>query len=310
MKKIISGLCCLFLLFNTNAQVENMNKQQLVQFINQKAKEAEGMLKIYESGSQNLVEESSFELVGDQVLYKLSMGGKNVIPTKYTFTFDPSHIGYIFDNAKMPKTSPIGVLNVQLNAELCLYTAEPKKKPLSEHFQNTIHFNYLKVDPENFKQIQKAFYRLKDLMKSENDGLAVSISQMSKYKDFWIATPGASATYKLQKVYSTGCNLYLFTREELVAGSGKTTGEYLTILPLSEIKSASLDEARSRPNTPVLQAGKKGFRRYYASNSTYKEVKAATSLPLFIEVPNAAKLKLVIDSLATQVKACGGKLKD
>lgn len=226
--------------------------------------------------------------------------------TKWTYEFNPAEINYIY-NTEMPDESPVGQIRITLSNKIGYKSSYYKPEGLVETYDEDVYLSYLKVDKDNFLQIQSALFKLKEMYIDEaNEPLKPLANAMSRSKDFWISAEGASNTYELNKVYITGCTMRLIYYLESIGTSGDKKQTYLTIIPLSEIDDVRLDKNKSRPHCIMLESGKKGFETFELKDKKYVSTKAVKELPLFIDVTYDWRRDEIMEILKTQVKECGG----
>jgi hypothetical protein len=295
----ISGSCYL------QAQKLSVNKRTAISALNEKAKEAIGNIRLWKSGKKVIIEEASITPSEMGVKITLVVANSGSPNTTFTSEFDPSYITEISD-LDLAEESPVGQMSIMLHNEISFNTVF-YKKDIDKSYRNEIIFSYLKVEKKNFKEIQSAFYKLKEIyINEDNEPLRPLANTMNKTNDFWISSEGTSNTCRLVSVFVTGCKIHFEYSIKTISTNGKKEGIYLTIVPLSDIDDVLLDRNKSKPNCIMLQAGKKGFETYKYEEEKYVPTAAVGQVPLFIDVSYDWRRDEIMEILKTQVKECGG----
>ncbi len=306
MKFLFSLVVLLSGSFYLQAQKLSVNKRAAISSLNAKAKEAIGNIRFYKKEKKLTIAEASVSAteMGVKIEVELAEPGKS--NTRWTSEFNPAEIMYVY-NVEMPDESPVGQIRISLSNEIGHRTSYYKNEGLIETYEKDISLNYLKVDKDNFLEIQSALFKLKELYIEEaNEPLKPLANAMNRSKDFWISAEGVSNTYSLSKVYITGCTMRLIYYLQSIGTAGDKNQMYLTIIPLSEIDDVRFDKNKSRPNCIMLQSGKKGFETYEFKDKKYVSAKAVKEMPLFIDVSYEWRRDEIMEMLKTQVKECGG----
>ncbi len=305
MKFLFSLVVLLSGSLNLQAQKLSPAKRAAISSLNEKAKEAIGNIRLWSSGKKAIIEDAS--IIPSEMGVKITVIVANTGSSKTTFTseFDPAYISEI-SNLDLAGESPVGQMSIILQNEISLSTVY-FKKDIDKSYSNEIVFNYLQVEKKNFKEIQSAFYKLKEIyINEDNEPLRPLAKSMNKTNDFWISSEGTSNTFRLISVFVKGCKMHFEYNIKTISTSGKKEGTYLTIVPLSDIDDVLLDKNKSKPNCIMLQAGKKGFETYSYSKGEYVPTTAVGQLPLFIDVTYDWRRDEIMEMLKTQVKECGG----
>lgn len=298
----------LFLSFScfVQAQKLSLNKRVAISSLNAKAKEAVGNIRVFNSGTKVTVDDASFTATEMGVKIEVSVVNASGTKTIFTSEFNPANITYIKEY-ELPDKSPVGQMQISLEYKIAYKTTYYKKDGLSRSYEDEVVFNFLKVDEDNFLEIQSALFKLRDLyIEEENEPLKPLSKVMSRTQDFWISSGGASNTYELSKVSVTGCTMRLTYYLQSVSTTGDKKQMYLTVIPLSEIDDVRLDKSKSKPNCIMLESGKRGFETFELKNKIYVPTAAVKELPLFIDVTYDSRRDDVMELLKTQVKECGG----
>ncbi|HMK02928.1 MAG TPA: hypothetical protein VK489_02000 [Ferruginibacter sp.] len=297
---LLSGSCYL------HAQKPGLAKRVAISSLNAKAKEAMGNIRFFKTGKKLTITDASVSAteMGVKIGIELAEPGKS--NTTWTYEFNPAEIMYIY-NVDMPDESPVGQIRISLSNKIGYRSSYYKSEGLMETYEEDVYLSYLKVDKDNFLQIQSALFKLKEMYIDEaNEPLKPLANAMSRSKDFWISAEGASNTYELSKVYVTGCTMRFIYYLQSIGTSGDKKQMYLTIIPLSEIDDVRLDKNKSRPNCIMLESGKKGFETFELKDKKYVATKAVKEMPLFIDVTYDRRRDEIMEILKTQVKECGG----
>ena len=288
------------------AQKLSLAKRVAINSLNEKAKEAVGNIRFFKAGKKLTIADASVSAteMGVKIEVELAEPGKS--NTTWTYEFNPAEIMYIY-NADMADESPVGQIRINLSNKIGYRSSYFKSEGLIETYEEDVFLSYLKVDKDNFLQIQSALFKLKEIYIDEaNEPLKLLAYAMNRSKDFWISAEGASNTYELSKVYITGCTMRLIYYLQSIGTAGDKNQMYLTIIPLSEIDDVRFDKNKSRPNCIMLQSGKKGFETYEFKDKKYVSTKAVKEIPLFIDVTYDWRRDEIMEMLKTQVKGCGG----
>lgn len=297
---LLSGSCYL------QAQKLSLAKRVAISSLNAKAKETVGNIRAFETGTKVTIEDASFTATEIGVKIEVVLVTPTNSKTTFTSEFNPADITYITET-DMPEKSPVGQMQISLDSKIGYKTSYHKKNGLSQSYEDAMTFNFLKVDKGNFLEIQSALFKLKELyIDEDNEPLRPLARAMSKSKDFWISSEGASNTYELSRVYVTGCTMRLIYYLQSIGTTNEVKQMYITIIPLSEIDDIRLDKSKSRPNCIMLEAGKKGFETYEFKNKKYVPTRTVKEIPLFVDVTYDWRRDEVMEILKTQVKECGG----
>ncbi len=288
------------------AQKLSLTKRVAISSLNAKAKEAIGNIRFFKTGKKITIDDAFVSATEMGVKIEIDLAEPGRPNTKWTYEFNPADINYIY-NVEMPDESPVGQIRISLSNKIGYKTSYYKNEGLTETYEEDVYLSYLKVDEDNFLQIQSALFKLKEIYIDEaNEPLKPLANVMSRNKDFWISSQGVSNTYQLSKVFITGCTMRLMYYLESISTSGDEIEMYLTIIPLDKIDDVKLDKNKSRPNCILLESGKKGFETYELKDKKYVATKAVKEIPLFIDVTNDRRRDEIMEILKTQVKECGG----
>ena len=289
-----------------HAQISSYTKSVAIKTLHSKARETIGNIRVFAS-------EKTIVTIDDASFTATEMGVKirvvlltNKGKTTHTYEFDPSDISSI-TQSNIPDESPVGQIQINLSYKIGHRTSYHKDDGLSEFYQDAMTFNFLKVDKDNFDEIEALLLRLKELYNMESEQPLMSLSKMlERDTKFWISAPGASNTYELIKIYMTGCAWRLVYYLQSIGTSGDKKQMFITVIPFSEIDDVRLDKSKSKPNCIMLQSGKKGFETYQLKDKQYVLTTAVKELPLFIDVNYDWRRDEVMEALKQQVKECGG----
>lgn len=310
MKITFSLLLLICLPFFVQAQKLSSKKTAAIKSLNEKAKEAVGNIRLFKGAKKRLtIEDASFTATAMGVKITVVIGEVGDYNTTFTSEFNPVDIKDIVDQ-ELAKESPVGQLKINLDHKLGLKTWDHKKQGYHETYEDAVNFNYLKVDKNNFDEIEDALLELKEIYEEESyEPLLPLANAMNRTKEFWVSSNGLSNTYELSLVYVTGCTMRIFYHLQSIgvaASEGKQT--YLTVVALDDIADVKLDKSKSKPNCILLLSGKKGFATYefVEKGKKYEPTKAVKEIPLFIDVTYDYKRDQVMEMLKTLVKQCGG----
>ncbi len=288
------------------AQKLSPAKREAISSLNAKAKETIGNIRFYKTGKKLTIADAAVLAteMGIKIEVELADPGKS--NTTWVSEFNPAEISYIY-NVEMPAESPVGQIRINLSNKIGYRSSYYKTEGLVETYEEDVYLNYLKVDKDNFLQIQSALFKLKEMYIEEaNEPLKPLSNAMNRLKDFWISAEGASNTYELNKVYVTGCTMRIMYYLQSIGTAGDKKQTYLTIIPLSEIDDVRLDKNKSKPNCIMLESGKKGFVTFELKDKKYVSTKPVKEIPLFIDVTSDFRRDEIVEMLKTQVKQCGG----
>ncbi len=307
---------CLFFLFITVCQPiysQSLSKMGTIAFLNSRAKEAIGSLRIFNADSRTVIEDGGFSEsdMGVNIRVKLSSVGKE--DATINSEFDPAHIQLV-EIVQVDKKSPVGQVKITLTDPTKKSTSLSKSSGLEVIYEELVYFNYLKIDKANDERVRQAFWDLKNIYSTKTIQSIEQLSQMIPiYKNFWISKEGGtSITYRVDKMYAYGGVLRFFYKQETVTKYGDDTKFSLIEIPLNAIGSIDRTNKNSRPNCVILKAAKKkGFDVFeyskFKENEIYKNRTTIKEFPLLIDIGYPEKYKEVTELLKQLVKDYGGK---
>lgn len=281
----------------------SQTKTELIKTLHAKAEEAIGIMKIV-NGKRFIVDGAAVEYNGD--LMRIAF---EVDKEKYYYDFNPAAISQVAEGIIDDKSS-IGVIVITLTDQLGKYTEYDKKSLKDERYQKKVYFNFLKKDKDNFYIIKTAFDKLAEICRKENE-----LREFKKQVDFfitkdeiWTSEKKESVNYKLTSQYVLGCHLYLFYSVNRVTLKGDISGNYLTIVPLSNIQELLLMKKNTRPESLFMEADRNGFLTYEikGSNAYFTPTNYVEKLPLFIKNSNRADTDKFIEVFNRALSECRG----
>ncbi|RYZ24365.1 MAG: hypothetical protein EOO16_01365 [Chitinophagaceae bacterium] len=276
--------------------------------LNKRLREAAGNILMYNSGrTRIMVEDASITAqgMGVRMMFKLSAEGKEL--TTWITEFRPEDISSLKESPSSVE-SPVGQIRMKLTGPAAYRSSNAKTEGLEEFYTDEFSLYFLKVDPTAYKEIAGEFEQLKQVfIKDRDDRLERLASFMSLEKKFWVSVPGASRTYTLGNAFAYGGSIHLLYYLSTISTSGDSKEFYITELPLNEVASVSLNTSKSRPNTFILRAGKKGFITYKRdSEGRFLRAAAVPEIPLFVDVTNTARRDRMTELLKTHISELGG----
>lgn len=197
-----NGIVILLMLCCQLALGQDLTKEETINYINKKLKEAISYDKTNLQGRTYKITAASISLRGDEVVVHNSRSSKNYERSSecpdYTvddyFTFSPVRIRTIKNSRGYDEKESIGVIEltllpntVKVVQAIQAYTkvvptytpfvqgptghrcTEWKEIDRSSKVETAVFLYFLKEDPSNFDKIRKAFEYLIDLMKAEDD---------------------------------------------------------------------------------------------------------------------------------------------
>lgn len=170
MKRIVILLwACLMVLAVSAQKKEKVSKEETIEYLNQKAKEAIGHEKI--SIAQAIFVNK--KTVTDAYLKRTASGVELYVnfhspnASSYTYTaFNPKHIISITNTSRQKLTleSPVGVLEIKFIGRTALYNNNGDTTTVDR-----TNFHFLQTDADNQKRIEKALLHLRDIFKTEDN---------------------------------------------------------------------------------------------------------------------------------------------
>jgi hypothetical protein len=304
-----------FLILLTASQCvfsQNLKKLGTISFLNAKAKEAIGSVRIF-TNSRTVIEDASISEseMGLLIFVKLSSVGKE--DATITSEFDPSDIESV-EIVSVEKKSPVGQVKITLKDATKKSVTNSKSDGQVTIYEELVYFNYLNVEKSNAERIKQAFLDLKDFYRQRADQAIDELAdRIPAGKNFWIGMDGGtSITYRPDEIYADGCTLRIFFRQETVTKYGDDNKYHLVEIPLNAIGSISMSSKKSKPNCIILHADKKKSFDLYnytrvASNEVYKNKSSIREFPLPIDVTFPENNKEIKELLKKLIKDCGGK---
>jgi hypothetical protein len=283
----------------------------LIRLLNSKAKEAVGNIRFSKPGDPKItIEDASITEggIGIRVNSRLSQPG--LLTSDWVYEFRPEDIESV-KVLQMAPESPVGIIRINLSETAAKISSYTKKEGLEVWYATYVNLNYLKVDPKNEKAVRDAVDKLREVFEEEREErLDRLVSFMDPGQNFWVSANGNSSTYRLDEVLIAGCSMRFRYYLSNVGSSGDTKAWYITEVPLDAIDEVTLDRAKSRPNTYILQGGKKGFVTYKENGQgRYSVTTSVSAMPLFIDLSNEKLRARVAELLKAHVKDCGGSKK-
>lgn len=283
--------------------VSAQSKTELIKTLHAKAEEAVGIMKIV-NGKRFIVDGAGVEYDGN--LLKIIF---EVDKERYYYEFNPAAISQVVDGTIDDKSS-IGVITITLNDQLARYTEFEKKSQRKELYQKKVYFNYLKKDRDNYFIIKTALDKLAELCRKENEQRPIK-GQMDFFttkEEIWTSEKKESVNYKLTNQYILGCHLYLFYSITRVTLKGDINGNYLTVVPLSDIQELLLMKKNTRPESLFVEANRNGFLTYEitGNNASYTPTNYVEKIPLFVKNSNKTDTDKFIETLNRALSECRG----
>jgi len=106
------------------------------------------------------------------------------------------------------------------------------------------------------------------------------LTDLIEYRKFWFSVDGNSKTYSFNRVDVSNCNLRISYNLESITTDKDAKQDYITEIPLEEIKEMRLEKSKSKPNCIMLEASGSGFTTYYLKGDTYVPANSVSQIPL------------------------------
>ena len=276
---------------------------EYIKFIDAKVKEVIGSKTLFGSEKDTyIIEDASFtdSEMGVTFMTKMVTAGKTSVT--YTFEFMPSEIDEI-SQINSNSESLFDQIKIHFFSKTALFTLNNPKSEIVETYKEYGLLNFLKLNLDNYRQIENILNKLKEIYQDEKNNNVDSLSEFMNMEDqFWASGIHSSKVYSLQKVFLTGCTL----RFEYSLNDNNVLGYFYTVIPLTEIDAISINN--NKPKTILLHSIKKGFQTFklgidddYLIDSPIKEI------PLFLDVINSKHLNGVVEILNSHIVECGGR---
>ncbi len=302
MKRTVSILT-LLLVGSLSTTVQAQTKDQCIKFLQDKADEIVGQIKILGT-SRYLVEESSLSMKNGLINLQFKSSGGENISEFCPLDIDSIAVGNI------DKSSPVGTLRICMIAEMARSQEKIGKELKKPEYSSIAYFNFLQKDPKNAVQIKKVLLRLQEIIEAENlkTPITEALDEYTSEKSFWYSNKPNSTTYELETgIYSGGQLMFYFSMEEVTMAS-TTNGRYLAVVPMEDIDEVILDKKNARPASLLLKSGRKEFMVYRldAKLKKYTFYKEAEILPMFVPFTTEIGLLDLELSIEDTKKQCGG----
>ncbi len=255
-------------------------KQKSIKQLNELVKEAEGNIKYWSKNTKQKIVQASVIQTNKGVKIETVISEEDEPLTTYTYEFNPKDIDEM-EIKELPDESPVGHLSFSLINDCSFNTSYDKKAGLKKSYKDLANLNYLKVDEESINKIKELFEELKMAYEIEDEKNALTeLTDLIEYRKFWFSVDGNSKTYSFNRVDVSNCNLRISYNLESITTDKDAKQDYITEIPLEEIKEMRLEKSKSKPNCIMLEASGSGFTTYYLKGDTYVPANSVSQIPL------------------------------
>lgn len=231
--------------------------------------------------SRYLIKDARLELTEYGVKYTIVYDTKTETNKSYSYEFMPEHIDEITD-VKVDPESRVGQVKITFTNENCFYRS-PDGKFVTPEVTKTAYIDYFKESVNSFKYLEENLDALGDAFLFGRDCRLGFLEQyINTGQKLWLSIDGTSSNYQLSAIDIVANKLYIHYNQETVGLTTNSKGSFLTVVPLKDILSMSVEVSKSKPNTLLLHNKKKGFENYiYSTDKKYVSTKRVYTVPLF-----------------------------
>ena len=156
-----------FLCVSASAQKEMLTKEETVNYLNKKLKEADGRDLITKDGQKRRYSGLYFQIKGDELELKYTETFGTVTVDYTTYVFNPGHISGIVPLGGYQADSPVKRLRITFPTKTPRHACCRYGATLTDI--DKVDFPYFASLPDNRLRIEKALLHLKDLAKAEEE---------------------------------------------------------------------------------------------------------------------------------------------